>query len=297
MDALLDHTKIVVAFVLCRSWLVALATVVTCAAFAASAASALVEAFYLDPSGHGPTPPARVPEVTRARPKPDGAGLVERNMFCSSCAPASEPTPADDFVPGAVLIATSLGAEPRATLRVPGSEVQGSFGIGDTIPGVGALADIGWISVDIVDPRGRHGHLSLLGAATPEHAAPVPAADPWRDRVRAIDDHTFEVDRSLVRELVSGAIKPGGARVVPVTDPSGKLAGLRVLGVANHSLAAALGLANGDVLTEVNGARIESANTLLNLYSKLDDLNTVELDGTRGAGANTGPLALTLRLR
>ncbi|HTR54160.1 MAG TPA: S1C family serine protease [Kofleriaceae bacterium] len=292
-----ESAKIVVAFVLCRSWLVALATVVTCATLAASAASAFVEAFYLAPPGHGPTAPARAPEVTRARPKPDGAGLVERNMFCSSCAAASESTPADDFVPGAVLIATSLGAEPRATLRVPGSEIQGSFGIGDRIPGVGQIADIGWITVDVVDPRGRHGHLSLLGAATPEVTSAVPAADPWRDRVRAVDDHTFEVDRSLVRELVSGAVKPGGVRIVPVTDGAGKLAGLRVLGVSNHSLASALGLANGDVLTDVNGAHIESANTLINLYGKLDDLSTVELDGTRGAGAKTGPLALTLRLR
>ena len=47
------------------------------------------------------------------------------------------------------------------------------------------------------------------------------------------------------------------------------------------------------MLQAVNNQKIESANTLLGLYSQLEQLNTVELAGTR-AGK---PLTLTLRLR
>jgi S1-C subfamily serine protease len=92
---------------------------------------------------------------------------------------------------------------------------------------------------------------------------------------------------------VSGAVRPGGARILPVTDGAGQLAGLRIAGAGAGSIAAAIGLRNGDVLAEINGKHIESANTLIDVYGRLDELNTVELDGTRGKQ----PLALTLRLR
>jgi len=47
------------------------------------------------------------------------------------------------------------------------------------------------------------------------------------------------------------------------------------------------------VLKSVNNTDIKSANVLLGLYAQLDQLNVVELDGTRGGK----PLQLTLRLR
>jgi hypothetical protein len=290
----MEQAHILLAGFLRRTWLVGLVAVVVCAAFAARAVAAFVEASYLVPNATGAPPPTRVQETHATHPLPDGRGFVERNMFCSTCASSAEPGPTDAFVPAAILIATSLGAVPLATVRVPGSEVQGSFAVGDAIPGVGTVAAIDWVSIDVIDERGRRGRLSLVatGSAKPERA-PEAAATPWADRVRKIDDTTYEVERSLVRELVSGAARPGGTRVIPITGDGGKLAGLRIAGAGPDSLAAALGLRNSDVLRDVNGAHIESANTLLDLYSKLDQLNVVEIDGTR-AGR---PLTLTLRLR
>ncbi len=79
---------------------------------------------------------------------------------------------------------------PSATLRVPSSEVQGSFGVGDAIPGVGTIETIGWTWIDIVS-NGRRGRLSLLGAATPAAAAaPAAPTSEWADRIKKIDDHT-----------------------------------------------------------------------------------------------------------
>jgi hypothetical protein len=292
---MLEAAHILLVGLLRRTWVIACATVLACAALAAHAVAALVETRYLDPITPGAPPSPRV-QAPPHRPQPDGRALVERDMFCSTCTRTAEPGPADGFVPAAILIATSLGSEPRATVRVPETEVQGSWGIGDDIPGVGKVTSIGWVTVELVDASGRHGQLSLLAPradATAHAASPTPSADtPWADRVRKIDDHTVEIDRALVRELVSGTARPGGTRVLPVTD-GGKLGGLRLAGVGESSLAAALNLRNADVISEVNGVHIESANTLLDLYGRIDQLNVVELDGTR-AGK---PLTLTLRLR
>ncbi|MDB4958577.1 MAG: ral secretion pathway protein [Myxococcales bacterium] len=289
-----------------RTWLVAGVTMVVCAALAARAVAALVEASYLAPSLHGvsSTVPAKQPPNTRVTP--DGTGFVTRNMFCSTCdAVHGEPGSTSSFEPEAALIATSIGAEPRATVRVLHSAAQGSFGIGDRVPSIGSIVRIGWTSIELVDARGRHGTLFLLGpssldplavsrgeagAATP---APAAAAEPWAGRIKKIDDHTFEVERGLVRELVSGAVKPGGARIVPITGEQGALKGLQLFGVRDGSLPSALGLKNADLLSDVNGTHIESANTLLDLYARLDQLSVVQLEGTR----HDKPFGIELRLR
>jgi general secretion pathway protein C len=283
-----------------RTWLVTLASVIACSAFAAHGVASLVEAAYLDglPPRQAPLHPVQAPTPTRT---PDGSALVARNMFCSTCTPTGgEPGPTDSFKPDAILIATSVGADPRATLRVPATEVQGSWGVGDVVPGVGRIEHVGFTSIDVVEVAGsgRHGTLSLFdalpggrgdaGAATPAPAA----ADPFADRVRKIDATTFEVDRQLVRDLVGGSPRAAGARISPISK-NGKLTGLRLFGLRKGSLAESMGLQNGDVLEAVNNQKIESANTLLGIYAQLDKLNVVELAGTR----HGKPLTLTLRLR
>jgi hypothetical protein len=280
-----------------RTWLVAVMTVIACAAFSARAVAALFEASSLASAPPaGVLPPPEVGPAPKTRASLDGSPLVARNMFCSTCdAVPGGPGPTDSFIPDAILIATSQGAEPLATVRVPASEVQGSWGIGETIPGLGKVTAIGWATIELEDASGRRGRLLLAGAATPKPAesAPPAAASEWSDRVKKIDDHTYEVDRSLVRDLVTGTAKAGGVRIAPINGEHGTLAGLRLFGVRDGSLPGAMGLKNGDTLTTINNKRIESANTLLDLYAQLDQLHYVELDGTR-AGK---PLAISLRLR
>lgn len=279
-----------------RTWLVAPITVVVCATFGARAVAALVDAQVPEPAPLPRNAPPR--EKAKALAKPDGTTFVARNMFCSTCAPQAEPGPTESFVPDAQLIATSVGDDPRATVRVRATEAQGSWGLGDEIPGVGKIERIGFVTIDVVDGIGRHATLSLLepAQATTAIAAPAPAAtpnDPYADRLRKIDDQTYEVDRSLVRELVGGSMAKAGARVSPMTSKAGTLDGLKVLGVRRDGLAGRLGLQSGDVLEGINNTKIESANTLLGLYAQLETLNTVELEGTR----HGKPLTLTLRLR
>jgi hypothetical protein len=195
-------------------------------------------------------------------------------MFCSSCEDTG----------------------PFATVRVPSTEVQGSWALGERIPGVGTITRVGAASIDIADGDGHTATLSLRtaagreegGAATP---APAPAAGPFAGRVTKIDDHTYDVERALVRELVTGATKPGHARIVPVVK-DGEVKGVRLLAVTTSSAPAAIGLHNGDLLDAIDGQPIKTAQQMLDLYASLDKLSTVTLQGTR-AGK---PLAVTLRL-
>jgi hypothetical protein len=288
-----------------RTWLVAVAAMIACSVFAAHGIASLVEAQYLEPA---PSRSAPLHTVQVTAPvsviNPDGTTFVTRNMFCSTCAaPGGGSVPTDSYHPPAILIATSVGADSRATLRVPATEAQGSWGLGDIVPGVGKIDRIGFVSIDVIDiaDPNRRGTLSLFdgtlasggGRSDASAATLAPAAaDPFAGRIKKIDDTTYEVDRSLVRELVGGAGGTANGRVIPITK-DGKLDGLRLAGVRSGSIANAVGLKNGDVLQVVNNTKIESANTLLTLYSQLDQLNNVELAGTR-AGK---PLTVMLRLR
>src|SRR6185503_2070484 len=135
-------------------------TVVTCAAFAARAAAALVDADYLSPVPRGALPPR--PPAAPPPPRPRAKDrLVDRNPFCSACTPDAAPgVPAGAPLPGE-LIATDIDREARATVRVPASQVQGSWGIGDAIPGLGRVDRIAATWIEIVDGAGRRGRLSL----------------------------------------------------------------------------------------------------------------------------------------
>ncbi len=302
MTILLTLQRIIVGL-LRRTWLVAIVTVVVCASFAASAVASLLAAEHLADAPHATVRTVAPPPPSPARLKPNASGFVARNIFCSSCQPSLAPggTETGRYTgEPAILIATMLGHDARATVRVVATEAQGSWGIGDRIPGVGTIDRIGATSIEVLDAAGQRGRISLLdapaggrdasaGAATPAAATP---ADPFADRVKKLSDSTYEVERDLVRELVSGATKPGGARAVPVIT-NGDVKGIRLLGVRGGSVASALGLKSNDVIAAIDGAPIKNVQQLLDLYARLDDISTVELSGTR-AGK---PLGVTLRLR
>lgn len=298
---LLSALQLVVAGFVRRTWLVALVVTVACAGFAAQAVAALVEAEYLADAPRGPESPLPPPAPAPAAPPPDSNVIVERNIFCSACTPSAvQPGSTNGIYRGepAVLIATNLGREPYATVRVLASSVQGNWELGATIPGVGRIDDIGPVSIEVVDADGNRGRISLLD--TPAAGGPVvaatatrpPAADPFADRITKLSDTSYEVERSLVRELVGGSTKAGGARAFPVVK-DGEVQGVRLAGVRNGSVASAIGLRSGDLISEIDGTPIKTAQQMLDLYAKLDQVSSVDLGGKRGGK----PIALTIRLR
>ncbi|HEX4416798.1 MAG TPA: hypothetical protein VH165_02815 [Kofleriaceae bacterium] len=282
-------------------WIVSLITVISCAVLAARATSSVVSARYF-PVGACQGPARRLirraPPPQPAHPEHPAGALAQRNMFCSSCTPDLPGSAgAEIALAPAVLIATSLGAEPRATVHVLGSDVQGSWGLGETIPGVGWIHQIApkWIDVTALD--GRHGRMYLLapaadrGSRTAMRESPA-AARPWSARIQPIDDHTYEVDRSLIRELLGGEIPRNLGRIVPVVD-HGRFTGFRIYAFGPASLPAAIGLRNGDQVFALNGISLDSERELMDLYVGLDQLASVELLVRR----NGETVARTLRLR
>jgi hypothetical protein len=290
-----------------RFWIVGAATVAVCGVLAARAAGHVVEARYLDDATHAPPLPRVAPAapVTPAPVPRNSALLVERNMFCSDCGGAGAPEPSPDGAIAStlplVLVATNVGAQPWATLRSTTSDVQGAFAVGDRVPQIGAVAAIGHTYVDVHNDAagGRVERVRLLADAPAATAAPSVAtadpaapANPYADRVRKIDDNTYEVDRALVKELVAGG-QAKGARVTPVTKGD-KLIGVRVMQAKADSVAGAIGLKPGDVIQAIDGQKIESAQQLIDMVAKLDDISSVRLEGTRRGKAE---LSLELRLK
>jgi hypothetical protein len=266
-----------------RTWMVALLAIALCAIFAARAVGALQA-----PEPVLATAPSLPGPSTAPAPPRDPGVVTARDIFCSSCAPGSATSPAEIGGLAAVLIATTVGTRPRATLRVVPTEVQGSFGLDDHVPGLGTISRIGLGSIDVIDPAGATRRLAFLDSAAPPPSSPAPTVD----GVRALGGTRFEVDRDLVRRLVSTGGAQAGARVTPVMR-DGEVTGLRFGAVRPDSVAAAIGLRTGDVMTSIDNEPIKTAQQVLDLYGRLDRLTGVELQGTR-AGK---PLAIQLTLQ
>ncbi|MCL4223282.1 MAG: PDZ domain-containing protein [Myxococcales bacterium] len=231
-----------------------------------------------------------------------GAALLARNMFCSTCPPAAgdggDAGSTADVAPRPLprLIATHTGSPGWATLEAAG--VAGAFTRGAALPGGGVL--------DAVEPGAiviRFGHdatvrVSLADAvatapAPESRAAPASAASsPWADRVRAVGEGRWEVDRMLLRELVAagtggaGGAAARGVRLQPV-GAAGKLAGVKVAMARPGSLAHVLGLEAGDVIEAVDGRAIDSPAMLMDLYGRMGDLRRVDLGVRRKGAART----------
>ncbi len=290
------------SFVL-RRWVLTAATVAICAFFAAKTAASLIEADVLIPSAHA----ASIPEPVRKKPEPkkklDGSILTDRNIFCSTCVP-EKPTNNSGIYRGepAILIATQVADNgARATLRVLSTEVQGSWGLDETIPGVGKLTRIGGVSIDVADEDGNIKKISLLdgaptatpaGAGAPARAPSKTTDNSFEGRIKKLSDGSYEVDRSVVRELVAGGGRNAGATASPIVE-KGEVKGLRLRGVRPASAAGQLGLRTGDTISAIDGDNIKTMDQMLDLYGKLDRLGGIELQGTRGGK----PLSVQLRFK
>lgn len=285
-------------------WVVGAVTVMVCAVFAAKATGAFVEAALLSDPKQGP----KIPPVIRTEPiaakqtrSKDGAQLAARNVFCSDCTPQVSTSSVD---PTAVaitglplqLLATNVGSEPEdssATIINTDSQQQGAFRIDDRMPGAtGNITAIHYKFVDF-EHNGHIERLVLQGATVPvtpvATAEPAPTTgDPADDLqasvdngIRKIDDTTYEIDKSLVdKVLLNPMAVVKGARVVPAMK-NGKPEGFKLYAIRPTSAFAKLGLSNGDTLTAINGFELNSADKALEVYTKLREATSLELEVNR----------------
>jgi general secretion pathway protein C len=286
-------------------WVLGAVTVVVCAVFAAKATSHIVEAKYLADPEHAPkiTPvvaQAQAP-VAAVRSK-DGGQFSGRNMFCSDCTPAVSTQSSDpSLIPltslPLALLATNIGPRPQdsyATIINSENQRQGAFGVGDKVPGAtGKIKSIHFKYIDF-ENNNHTERLVLLGAtppATPVAVAETPQlpTDENKDDMQAavdsgikkIDESNYEIDKSLVEKVLLNPMAVAkGARVVP-SMKNGKPDGFKLYAIRPSSAFAKLGLANGDTLQSINGFELTSADKALEVYTKLREATSLEVEVTR----------------
>jgi general secretion pathway protein C len=288
-------------------WVLGGVVVMVCAVFAAKATTHIVEAKYLGDPEHGPkiapvAPRADAP-VVQVHTK-EGGLLATRNMFCSDCTPTVDTSKGSDPSQIAItslplaLLATNIGPrieESYATIINTESQKQGAYSVSQVVPGATSSGKIKAIHFKYIDFE-NNGHverLVLLGAtppATPVAVAETPAIpDENKDDMQAsidggikkIDDSNYEIDKSLVEKVLLNPMAVAkGARVVP-SMKNGKPDGFKLYAIRPSSAFAKLGLTNGDTLQSINGFELTSADKALEVYTKLREATSLEVEVTR----------------
>jgi len=289
-------------------WLLGAITVVLCAVFAAKATGHIIAAKYLADPEHAPkiTSVAAHTEAPVAARSKDGGQLGSRNMFCSDCTPTVDVKVSSDPSSVAItslplaLLATNIGPTPEesyATIIDSENQEQGAYAIGAQVPGApgsGKLKSIHFKYIDF-ENNGRVERLVLLGAAPPVTppvaAAEAPAlataetGDEMQSSIdsgiKKIDDNNYVIDKSLVEKVLLNPMAVAkGARVVP-SMKNGKPDGFKLYAIRPSSAFARLGLANGDTLQSINGFELTSADKALEVYTKLREATSLEVEVTR----------------
>jgi len=279
-------------------WVLGGITVMICAVFAAKGAGHIVEAVWLGD-------PAQAPKVATATVRPDvpvkptrskdGVQLATRNMFCSECTPAvvttTDPSQIAITQLPLQLLATNIGPSEKqsyATVVNTESLKQGSFSLGDTLPGAsGKIKAIRYKYVDF-ENSGRLERVMLGGAPPITTVAAAEPAKPPGDGddlqasidsgIKKIDDVTYEIDKSLIEKVTANPMAfMKGARVVPAMK-NGKPEGIKLYAIRPTSPYAKLGMTNGDTLQSINGFELTSVDKGLEIYAKLREATSLEVE-------------------
>ena len=286
-------------------WVLGGLTVMVCAVFAAKATGHIIEAKFLGDPAHGPkvVPVVRPDTPISAKPthSKDGGQFQARNMFCSDCTPAVDTVATSDPSQIAltslplVLLATNIGPVPEqsyATIINTENQKQGAFAVDDQVPGAtGKIKSIHFKYLDF-ENNGHVERLVLSGATPP--ATPVAAVEPPQPTgdgdemqasidsgIKKIDDSTYEIDKSLVDKVLANPMAVAkGARIVPAVK-NGKPDGFKLYAIRPSSVYAKLGLTNGDTLQSINGFEMTSADKALEVYTKLREATSLEVEVTR----------------
>jgi general secretion pathway protein C len=295
-------------------WVLGAVVVMACATFAAVAASFAFEATVLSDPDHGPKiVPATggpAPVITKAGRNKDGGQLASRDMFCSECLPKIDVAakPGDNNIVNTSLplqlLATNVTTDPKdsfATIINMENQIQGSFSVGDKVPGAtGAIKEIHYKYIDF-ENNNRTERLVLQGAPPPEMPKQVAEATPAvgsgsgdgdLELIKKIDDNNYEIDKSLVAKVLENPMSVAkGARVVPAIK-NGKPDGFKLYAIKPGSLIDRLGFKNGDTLRAINGFALTSADKALEAYAKVRDATEIQVTVGR-AGQN---VTLTYRI-
>ena len=279
-------------------WVLGGAVVMVCSVFAAKATSHILEAKFLGDPDHAPhvVPVMQMPTAPKPTKSKDGGSLATRDIFCSECTPSptvasANPNDIQNTTLPLVLLATNVGAtapDSYATIVNTENQRQGSFGVGDLVPGAtGKVKEIHYKYIDF-ENGGHIERLVLFGQQAPIAAPVAQTETPVGDGddlqaavdsgIKKIDDNTYEIDKSLVDKVLANPMGVAkGARVVPAVV-NGKPNGFKLYAIRPSSVYAKLGLTNGDTLSAINGMELTTADKALEVYTKLREATQLEVE-------------------
>lgn len=282
-------------------WAIDLTVVAVCAVFCGMAAAGLVAT-----GPWSPPPPvgSRPPSGASGRPasfdkRPDG--IIARNIFCSDCRSHLALADADEIVPErtctlplallAVMYAPTsrLGNLSVAVLRNTDSRLTGAFALGDRILGA-TISDIQATRITL-DRDGAREYLDLLPPPalripqTDAGTAPRtrdPLAAEFERGIKKLGEHRYAIERRTLESVLENlGLLARAVRPVPVIK-EGKMAGFRLLGVHSDGPLPRVGIANGDVLSSINGLELASPDKVVEAFRKLRSASHFSLELRRG---------------
>ncbi|HEX4449272.1 MAG TPA: type II secretion system protein GspC, partial [Kofleriaceae bacterium] len=96
--------------------------------------------------------------------------------------------------------------------------------------------------------------------------------------IRRVAPNKYAIDKSIVDQILANPMSVAkGARVVPSVK-DGKPHGFKLYAIRPSSVFAKLGLENGDTLVTINGFDLTTADKALEIYTKLRDATTIEIE-------------------
>ena len=99
--------------------------------------------------------------------------------------------------------------------------------------------------------------------------------------------YDYSIDRSMIdKQLADLPTLQSQARVVPHYKDN-QYQGFKLVGVRPGSLYRAIGIRSGDVITSVNGNKIDSPNKALELFEQLKSSSNIQVEIERRGQAKT----------
>lgn len=136
--------------------------------------------------------------------------------------------------------------------------------------------------------RRKFGSRNPLSKSTPMSAKPVKTNDRFakvRAGITKVNDGEFKVSKNVLKQVMSDPTKfRDGADAKPYRK-GGKFGGFEITKLRSGSMLGDIGLRQGDVITSVNGRKLNSMNVALDLYQKLSknqNLNSMKIEVERG---------------
>ncbi len=162
-----------------------------------------------------------------------------------------------------------------------GDEILGAKIVGIELRRVIVLNEGKREYIDATEPSGG----GRPAGRTPPKKENKPAEAPDGSGIRATAANTYEVPRDELQKAMDNMSQLASqARIVP-SFKNGESQGFKIFAIKPNSLYTKLGIQNGDIIKRVNGFDINSPDKALELYSKLQNSNRIEIEFDRGGTA------------